>query len=74
MGYCKVWQPYREAVKERYPLVLERLEQIETEETVKQPYLDYFRRGASFLRRLGGLEKEVTSGAWDKKSLEEMSR
>lgn len=74
MGYCEVWQPYREAVKERYPLVLERLEQIETEETVKQPYLDYFRRGASFLRRLGGLEKEVTSGAWDKKSLEEMSR
>ena len=44
MGYCEVWQPYREAVKERYPLVLERLEQIETEETVKQPYLDYFRR------------------------------
>ena len=30
MGYCEVWQPYREAVKERYPLVLERLEQIET--------------------------------------------
>lgn len=74
MTYCKVWQPYREEVKERYPLVMERLEQIETEETVKQPYLSYFRHAAAFLRQLGALEAEVTSGAWEKKSLEEMSR
>ena len=74
MGYCEVWQPYREEVKERYPLVMERLEQIETEETVRQPYRAYFQRAAAFLRELKELEEEVTSGAWEKKSLEEMSR
>lgn len=72
MGYCEVWQPYREEVKERYPLVMERLGQIETEETVEQPYLLFFRHAAAFLRRLEALEKEVSSGVWEKKSIEEM--
>lgn len=72
MGYREIWQPYREEVQERFPLVMGRLKQIETEETVQQPYRNYFRQAAAFLQKLGTLEEEVTSGMWEKKSLEEL--
>ncbi|MCI8483918.1 MAG: aminopeptidase [Lachnospiraceae bacterium] len=74
MSAQEIWQPYREEVKERFPLVMERLEKIETEETVDQPYREYFRQAASFLVRLKKLEEEVTEGRWQKKSLEEMQQ
>ena len=65
MGYREIWQSYREETKERFPLVMERLEKIETEETVQQPYRNYFRYAAAFLRRLGELEEEIISGKWE---------
>lgn len=68
MGYREIWQPYREEVEERFPLVMGRLEQIETEETVKQPYRDYFRQVAAFLQKLGALEEEIASGDWEKRA------
>lgn len=74
MGYREIWQPYREEVEERYPLVIERMRQIEEEETVPQPYRSYFRHVSSFLLRLAGLEEEVTSGKWEQKDLEEIKR
>lgn len=74
MGYREIWQAYREETKERFPLVMERLEKIETEETVQQPYRNYFRYAAAFLRRLGELEEEIISGKWEEKSLEEVQQ
>ena len=73
VGYGKIWQPYREEVEERFPLCMERLEKIETEETVQEPYRDYFRQAAAFLREIGRLEEEIACGAWEQKSPEEKS-
>lgn len=73
MGYQDFWQPYRREVEERFPLMVERLEQIETEETVAVPFRSYFRHTASFLRNLCQLEEEIYAGAWENKSLQEMS-
>lgn len=73
MGYQEIWQPYREEVEERFPLVMGRLEQIMAEETVPQPYRGYFRQASSFLLRLAALEQEITSGDWAKKSLGELA-
>ena len=34
MGYQEIWQPYREEVEERFPLVMERLRLVSQEEWV----------------------------------------
>ncbi len=62
MGYQEFWQSYREEVEERFPLVEERLEQIESEETVAVRWRGYFRHTAAFLRRLCLLEEEIYAG------------
>lgn len=74
MGYREIWQPYREEVEERFSLVMERLAQVEEEETVQLPYRSYFRHAAAFLQRLRKLEEEITAGAWEGKSLEELKQ
>ncbi len=71
VGYREIWQPYREEVEERFLLCMGRLEQIETEETVREPYRGYFRQAAALLRELGSLEEEIFQGGWEQKSLEE---
>lgn len=68
MSYQEFWQPYREIVEERFPLLVERLEQIQSEETVSRPYLAYFQHTASFLEKLCRLEEEIYLGAWQQKS------
>lgn len=73
MGYQDFWQPYRREVEERFPLMVERLEQIETEETAAEPFRSYFRHTASFLRDLCRLEEEIYAGAWENKSQQDMS-
>ncbi len=74
MSYQEFWQPYREIVEERFPLLVERLGQIQTEETVSRPYLAYFRHAASFLEKLCRLEEEIFLGAWEQKSQEEWKK
>lgn len=73
MGYQDFWKPYREEVEERFPLMVERLEQIETEETVAVPFRSYFQHTALFLRNLCRLEEEIYAGAWENKSLQDVS-
>lgn len=73
MGYQDFWQPYRREVEERFLLMVERLEQIETEETAAEPFRSYFRHTASFLRDLCRLEEEIYAGAWENKSQQDMS-
>ncbi len=72
MGNQEFWQTYREEVQERFPLVAERLKQMETEETVAHCWRRYFQHTAAFLGRLCGLEEEYYRGAWAKKSMEEL--
>lgn len=74
MSYQEVLKPYREEVAERYPLVMERLEQIETEETVAEPYRDYFRKVAQFLQMLKKEEEVLTGGGADKRTFEEWQK
>lgn len=48
----KYWEMFREenkAVEERHELALERIGQFADEETVEEPYRDYFRRTAEFI-------------------------
>ncbi len=59
MGYQEFWLPYREEVKERFPLVAGRLKQIGAEETVAVCWREYFRRTAAFLSRLIEVEEEI---------------
>lgn len=73
MGYQEFWQSYRKEVEERFSLLVERLEQIETEETVAAPFQTYFRHTASFLRNLCRLEEAIYAGAWENKSFQDMS-
>ena len=74
MSYQEVFKPYREEVEERYPLVMERVEQIETEETVAQPFRDYFRQVALFLQTIRKEEEELTGGRAENRTLEEWQK
>lgn len=74
MSYQEFWQPYREIVEERFLLLVERLEQIQSEETVSRPYLAYFQHTASFLEKLCRLEEEIYLGAWQQKSQQQWKR
>ena len=71
MKYQEFWQPYREHVQERFPLLVERLEQMTTEETTIDPFRTYFQHTALFLRDLCSLEEEICQGAWEDKSQKE---
>ncbi len=68
MSYQEVLKPYREEVAERYPLVMERIEQIRMEETVPQPYRDYFYKVASFLQEIKQEEETITGGQADSRT------
>ncbi len=52
-------------VKERYELSRERLKGILTEETVKEPYRDYFQKTAAFLLMLDEVYEKVAGRNWD---------
>ncbi len=55
-------------------MLVERLEQIQSEETVSRPYLAYFQHTASFLEKLCRLEEEIYLGAWQQKSQQQWKR
>lgn len=59
-----------EEMKERYLLMKERIAQIQTEESVKQPYLDYFRKVAVFVAKLQETFELAELGKLSEESLE----
>lgn len=59
-----------EEMKERYLLMKERIAQIQTEESVKQPYLDYFRKVAVFMAKLQETFEMAELGKLSEESLE----
>ena len=74
MGYREIWEAYKKEVEERFPLVMERLELLGEEETVPQPYRDYFRQVAAFLSGLGRLAMETASRDWEAMGLDELKQ
>ncbi len=63
-----------EQYRERHELAVERLEQIGTERTVPEEYLDYFQKTAAFLLKLENVRQMIVSGQWEQLSLEEMQK
>lgn len=59
-------------VMERYELCIGRIKEITKEGTVKEPYLNYFRKTAELLLFIDQIANEVKSGNLYKKSLEEL--
>lgn len=55
MSYRELFKEDNYEIRERYDLVLERIESILTEETVAKPYRDYFVKTAEFISYLGQL-------------------
>lgn len=63
-----------EDIKERYELVTERIEAIVTEENVKEPYLDYFKKTAGFLQKLNQTFTFAREGKLKEEALEALKK
>lgn len=70
MEYKELFREENEAVRERYGLSMERIAAMGDEETVKEPYRDYFRQVASFIVMTGELYQALESGVMEKASME----
>ena len=67
------WQSERNAqCEERHALSLERIRRIAVEESVTDPFRDYFQKTAVFLLEIESVRQKVASGEWETLSLEEM--
>lgn len=73
MSYRQIYEPYREEVRERYPLVMERIGRILKEETVSEPFRGYFYHVAEFVMKMHQKQEEVTNGAFLNRSLSELA-
>lgn len=71
MGYKKIYEERNEEVKERFGLVMERIAEIEREEAVEAPYIDYFKKVSGFILLNKKVLEQEESGALDKRSLAE---
>ncbi len=72
MSYKELYEPYRQEVEERYPLVMERIAEIPAEETVEPPFRDYFQQAALFIMQMHKTEQEIAAGTYYEKSLAEL--
>lgn len=72
MSYKELYEPYRQEVEERYPLVMERIAEIPAEETVKPPFRDYFQQVAVFIMQMHKIEQEIAAGTYYEKPLKEL--
>ena len=59
-------------IGERYELALDRIRLMQTEDTVKEPYRDYFKKMAEFVLMLDELRDELLDGRYQKLTLEEL--
>ena len=72
MKYWEMFREENEAVEERHELALERIGQFAGEETVEEPYRDYFRRTAEFILMIEDVFVMQNRGELEKLSLKEM--
>ncbi|WP_294145380.1 aminopeptidase [uncultured Clostridium sp.] len=73
MKYWEMFREENEAVEERHELALERIGQFAGEETVEEPYRDYFRRTAEFILMIEDVFVMQNRGELEKLSLKEMA-
>ena len=59
-------------IEERYELALDRIRLMQTEDTVGEPYRDYFKKMAEFVLMLDELRDELLDGRYQKFTLEEL--
>ena len=59
-------------IEERYELALDRIRLMQTEDTVKELYRDYFKKMAEFVLMLDELRDELLDGRYQKLTLEEL--
>lgn len=71
MKYWEMFREENEAVAERHELALERIRQFAAEETVEEPYRDYFRRTAEFILMAEDVFGKQNSGELEKLDLDE---
>lgn len=68
----EAWKEENQAVMERYTLAVERIGRIEKEETVPQPYRDYFSKTAEFIGMIEQVRRQMMEGRWQDQSLEQL--
>lgn len=71
MKYWEMFREENEAVEERHELALERIGQFAEEETVEEPYRDYFRKTAEFILMAEKVLEMQNSGELEKLNLDE---
>lgn len=72
MDYRKMFQQDNETVMERFELSMDRIKEIVLEDTVKEPYLDYFKKTASFIQMIGEYYQFLEEGKQKAASIEEL--
>lgn len=71
MKYWEMFKEENEAVEERHELALQRIGQFAGEETVEEPYRDYFRRTAEFILMAEDIFGMQNSGELEELDLDE---
>lgn len=61
-------------IEERYELALDRIRLMQTEDTVGEPYRDYFKKMAEFVLMLDELRTELLDGRYQKLELDELRK
>ena len=61
-------------IEERYELALDRIRLMQTEDTVGEPYRDYFKKMAEFVLMLDELRTELLDGRYQNNLLQMSSR
>ncbi|MDF2886888.1 MAG: hypothetical protein K0R23_1273 [Lacrimispora sp.] len=72
MDYRKMFEQENEGIMERFLLSMERISQISSEQTVAQPFHDYFARTASFICVMGEYLEFLEKGKQNTASLNEL--
>ncbi len=66
----KIYEEQNMEMKERYELAIERIKMIPSEDSVKEPYRDYFKNVAEFLMQIDQVLSLISQDKLDKMSLE----
>lgn len=72
MDYRNIFKDENDLMRERYELAIERIGEIPSEKTIKEPYLDYFHKVAQFCIKIGEVFNEVADNQYANKSFEEL--
>ena len=71
MDYKKMFEQENEGIMERFQLSMERISQMTSEQTVSQPFCDYFSKTAAFIQMMGDYYQLLENGKQCLTSMEE---